>query len=67
MDEALHLQRKGSGNELDREEHTKKEIDKHRARNEMFQIEESVEWEWWRDKELVLVYPLKSDQNVGKE
>lgn len=37
MDEALHLQRKVSGNELDSEEHTKKEIDKHRAKNEMFQ------------------------------
>lgn len=37
MDESLHQQRKGSGNELDSEEHTEKEIDKYRAKNEMFQ------------------------------
>lgn len=37
MDEALHLQRKGSGTELDSEEHTTKETDKHRDENEMFQ------------------------------
>lgn len=50
MDEALHLQRKGSGNELDSEEHTKKEIDKHRAKNEMFRNRGSG---WDTEKERV--------------